>query len=373
MIKRLIAFNRVIATTVKKFKEHHVYLAPGKYVLDQNLKYIYRNDLDTKEFVNNVILKNNYKLNSSFSIKSIYKSFFVPRKNIVKGEVIDKSFMGTVYLLSNDLTEEKDVKIFDINTKEVLSICVERKALQKKINNYNYFSKYFRIPRVISYNLSEKICFEQLIISKPKNEWTELDYNKVISNIFQTYAQYYFQYAENNTVVYTCMRDKLTQIRNDGILKSLGDMLDLNISAELINSNLPLVNQHGDLWLYNILLSNNKENDIYFIDWEHSGEFIFLYDLFWWMQNEAVYNNDISYLRNYLDGKYDSEIIELFKAFNMIFDQTNRLEYFNIFMIEMLFNRVLSSNESTKLIVLNTYRALMQELISCKMVNISES
>ena len=61
----------------------------------------------------------------------------------------------------------------------------------------------------------------------------------------------------------------------------------------------------------------NDSETIDFIDWEHSGEYFLFYDLFWWMQNDAL---------------------------NYNFNKKLREEYVYIFILELLYKRILNNS-----------------------------
>ena len=124
----------------------------------------------------------------------------------------------------------------------------------------------------------------------------------------------------------------------------------------MIFNDIPTINQHGDLWLYNIMLGKNGE--IYFIDWEHSGCYFLFYDLFWWMQNEALYSDNFSYLEIYIMGKYDFHFKEIFGALSYNFNEKLRKDYVYIFILELLHKRILNNTEVIK----NTANVLYSKL-----------
>ncbi len=41
-----------------------------------------------------------------------------------------------------------------------------------------------------------------------------------------------------------------------------------------MNFKFPFLELHGDLWTSNILIDEHHNEDIYYIDWEHSKEYI---------------------------------------------------------------------------------------------------
>lgn len=356
MLKKLIDYRKKTRLAIASFEEKSIYLELGEYFLDPELKYIYRNDSETIDFIENVIKENNYKLSHKKDIKYKIKCALAPNKLIISNNLEKRDFRGSIYLLSNDTSDEKDVKIFDIKTNKVLTVYVEQQNLNKKIEDYKYFGEYFKIPQIIGYDFDKKTSVEELVLSKPKNSWDELDYSKVIESIFSSYEQYYNSTSKNNNYGYARVSDMLSKLKEDETLNNLVCQIEKEISKELIADDIPTINQHGDLWLYNTMLGDNGK--VYFIDWEHSGEYFLFYDLFWWMQNEALYNDNLLHLEGYIMGKYDVHFKGVFDALNYNFNKRLREDYVYIFILELLYKRILNNSVNIK----KTANALFSKL-----------
>ena len=152
----------------------------------------------------------------------------------------------------------------------MLTVYVEQQNLKKKVEDYRYFGEYFNIPELRNMT-SIKTSVEELVSSKPKKYLNELDYSKVIETIFSSYEQYYKSSSKNNNYGSAKVSDMLTELKDDETLNDLVCQIEKEISKELITDDIPTINQHGDLWLYNTMLGENGK--VYFIDWEHSGEY----------------------------------------------------------------------------------------------------
>lgn len=365
MLNKLLNYRKRAQLTIQTCLSNSEYLEPGEYFVDYNLRYLYRNDLATIKFMEETILKNNFNLNPKEVFNHKIKKTLVPTKIKISNQSTNKkvngNFKGTVYLLSNDNTEEKDVKIFNIKDKQVLSVYVKLDDLKKKIQNYEYFGNYFKIPKINSYDFIKKTTIEELIDSKPKNDWNDFDYTQVIDTIFNSYAEYYKKYAQNNIIKTKPLGEITTRLYEDKVLSDLSTKIVNKISENMKVKELPQMYQHGDLWLYNTMLSKNSK-EVYFIDWEHSEDYFLFYDLFWWIQNEAIYNNNLSYLENYVSGQYDSyfECICCLKDYS--FNYQNRKDYLYIFLLELLDRRVLNSDEKTKEVAKDMYSKFFDQI-----------
>lgn len=360
MIRRIINYRKKAKLTLDLFVLKSDYLQSGKYCLDTELKYLYRSDSKTINFVKEVVIKNNYNLGNKEGFKNKIKHALAPNKVRLIEKPSKQLFLGSIYLLSNDITDEKDVKIFDINNNKILTVYVGLYALKKKIKAYVYFNKYFDIPKIIDYNYNKKISVEELILSKPKNSWSKLDYEIVIGKIFTNYKLYYESFSSIKHCTSMIFSDIISKLKTDKVLGELVYEIENEISSSIILNEVPRIHQHGDLWLYNTILSAN--NRVYFIDWEHSEELIFFFDLFFWMKNEALDNSDFSYLMKYLNGSYDHHFKEIYVALKYKFDENLKKDYFYIFMIELIYKKIYGKPESLKKSAIIMYTRLFTQV-----------
>ena len=66
------------------------------------------------------------------------------------------------------------------------------------------------------------------------------------------------------------------------------------------------------------------------------------------MQNEALYNDNFSHLERYIMGEYDVHFKGVFDALNYKFNMRLREDYVYIFMLELLYKRILNNSENIK-------------------------
>lgn len=361
MLKKLINYRKRANNLIRLFYQHALYLEPGSYVIDGKLKLIYKNDAFTKKFAEEYIIKNNNNLISDRSFKSIVKQIVIPKEvfNNNPGVFNKQNFKGNIYLPANNTEEKRDVKIFDFEKLEVLTIYSSLYNYNSKIFTYNYFKDYFPIPKLIKYDKNERITIEEIILAKPKKEWDKDNYRNVIDSIFYFYERYFLKCKKKNKYSLINPEEFFKQAEADVKLKEVVNNIKQNIPKELVNSHFPSVMQHGDLWFYNILLERNEQT-CYWIDWEHAKEYYFFYDIFWWMQNEAIYNNDYTYIKNYLYGEYDKHFKKMFRIFEIPFYKELRYAYLNIALIEIINKRVLNKDELIKSAVVNNFMQFLK-------------
>lgn len=272
------------------FQKQNQYMKKGRYKIYSDFRFLYRDDEETRHYVEKVILKND-SIKGKSGIKALIKKLLLPKLVISdNAKANDIDYNGTIYLPSNDIGYEREAKIFNLESNSILTAYIDSQKLEKKIADYNYFSKYFNIPEILSYCLDKWISIERIIQCKPKLEWHKQDYDFVINRLFNEYISYFSNSYKNRVISYINIEETLLIIRKDTILKDITDIIDLNIPESVLRTNFPAYIQHGDLSAYNVLLRNNE---IYIIDWEHSGHYIIFYDLFWIMTNEAIYSNNL--------------------------------------------------------------------------------
>ncbi len=131
------------------------------------------------------------------------------------------------------------------------------------------------IPKLISCDFGERIAGEELVAFKPKKEWNKEDYEKVIDKVFADYKNYYLDCSLQRRYSYMSVEIVLRIVKGDLSLSEIANVLEKRIPEDFQNMKFPEVRQHGDLWLYNVLLGANSKKSVYFIDWEHAGQYFF--------------------------------------------------------------------------------------------------
>lgn len=318
----------------KRFKEIGYLLEDGSYFLNLNGALIVKEEC----------LYISIDLSEKFGY--VRKMFSRDKGNIflgrVKNEIVLKSiedFKGTYVLFSNKLKSEKqygELKIFNLVEEQVLSTFNTNESFDKKLSNTVFFSNYFLIPKILHSNPQKLFLVEQLIdFHKPRPE----EFVMLANYVLKSYQSYFL------------LSDReIRSIPTQNVLKysSLeeGNSDTINLIASYINfdtlpQNSPYIYQHGDLSLSNILIDDFDR--IYFIDFEHSGFFSFLYDVMWFWQNEAINNSDFRLIEHYFKGEFDEQLTELFLACNLVYNKSTKLNYLLMVVLEVIQNRVLKN------------------------------
>lgn len=316
----------------RRFREIGHLLEDGSYFL--NLK-------------GSIIVKKEYiaiSVDTSERFWYVRRMFSRAKGNIFLGRVKNKinlrsteSFKGVYILFSNKLKNENqygELKIFNLVGGEVLSTFNTNESFNIKLSNTIFFSDYFLIPKIIHSDSQKLFLVEELIdFHKPKPE----EFILLANYILKSYQSYFLR--SNREIRSVPLQDVL---KYDSLEKSNNatiKFIALHIDFEILPQNLPYIYQHGDLSLSNILIDNF--NRIYFIDFEHSGYFSFLYDAMWFWQNEAINNNDYSLFEHYFNGGFDEYLTELFLACKLSYNKSHKLNYVLFLILEVIQNRVL--------------------------------
>ena len=239
-----------------------------------------------------------------------------------------RSGLYDIMLLSNSTTtfrRPSSIRFFDFTNNIIKTIYNDKNKFI--VDGTSKLAPCFKTPKILEKHCgnSEFYIKEELIYFKPVSDWSDTDRTFVIKTVLSDYANYY------KTVVF-----KKSQIDTTDIPIFLKRELD----NQLIDVNRYYMKalQHGDLTFNNLLLT--YDNDVYFIDFEHEDDFFFLYDIFWIIQNDYIYNNNILLLKKYIKGEYDKDFANLFSSLGINYHPAEKKLYFEIFLCEMFDKRV---------------------------------
>lgn len=349
MIKKLINYANRKRYILENFIENRAYFSNGKYRFDSSLTYIYMKEEYTEKIVkkkfNKTYLNNKYKIINFILEKVIFN------KTINFNEHNNKiNFNGTLYLPANNNGLNKDAKIFDFYNKKVMSIITDEKKYFSEIENYYYFSKYFNMPKLIYASEKDLVIINELIEYITLDKIKKDEENLIIDYIMKKYYEYFYEVKTKGNYFTKNLQD--IEIKYNFV-----DNIKYKINENLHTIKFPYIRQHGDLWHSNILIDNERK--IYIIDWEHSSEYILFYDIFWFIQNEAIYNNNYLYIDNYFKGNYDEYFNSIFELFDLTFDSKYRIDYFSIFYLNVFSQRLYDKDEYTNKVVYNHYENLI--------------
>jgi hypothetical protein len=332
----------------------------GEYVYDDSIKYITKNDSDSKKRAVQIFQNNYYQRSIRFFIfllrKSLFKKkFTIPEQN---NQLIE--FSGTVYRPVRSSNGYSDSKIFDLSRNQVLSIFTNKDDFCSVINNYENFKEYFPMPPIMRADEEELLIIEELILFEQNHTWIKDDYSYLMMDIFKRYYDYFTVCTDKGIDSYNSPRDLLDFLTNRSEINFIRNY----INPELFDMKFPWLRLHGDLWTSNTLLVKAEKKYVFYIDWEYSREFIFFYDFFNLMWLEVYVNNNHFFIEKYAIGDYDYYLKRIFPLFNMTFNDKFRLDYFGIFFLNFFNERVAHLDKIDKIDFLKQYKGLLEKLNS---------
>ncbi|GAK05951.1 hypothetical protein JCM19037_4491 [Geomicrobium sp. JCM 19037] len=240
----------------------------------------------------------------------------------------EKQFLGSILWFSSN----GDCKLFSAD--EVLTVSCSRDTYDRKLANTAHFSQYFRTPPIIARNEEEKTIVEPYIEPTLRAQ----SHKKAILNtIFTDYADYFTSIKGDTRLTKQTMNELLERSENR-VHRPIFQHIIALIDESLFDVNFSYIPLHGDLWTDNLLITEDQsgEKEVWYIDYDTSGQYVFFYDFFKFMWNEFDVNNDDSSVIAYLHGEYDDYFARVFRVFNLNYDPTLRASYFGYFFLNYL-------------------------------------
>lgn len=309
----------------KTLKKFGLFLKNGRYTGDLRAKtFVLEGDNRYKEFCTEYLKK-------SFCSNTLKRRFF--SCNIKTKE---KLFGGGDIIVFGNTEIDKapaSVKIFNLDSKEVITVYQDGKKMSSDLNANDFFSGKLPIVPILFKDLDKKIIKEKLIIGKTLSRLKENEYFKLFETVVGCYVNYF---KTERSEKFVSVGDLINESMKKQIDDKIGEQIFLKLS-DIKNIRVPLKILHGDFTYSNLLSDGQK---CYFIDFEHFGEFCFFYDIFWLMQNEYVYNKNKSLMERYFNGDLDDCFNAMFSAVGERFDPNMKDAYYYIFLLEMYNKRV---------------------------------
>lgn len=367
MMRRLMNYYTNKKNIVERFSESREFLFPGNYRFDESLTYIHLDDQNTSKKTNDLFSQGlqvvNF-FNDRFFVKTVVSKilrFYFNKKLVINRSASD-DYKGTVYLPGGN---GNDVKIFNFENNEVLIAFSNKETFEKKMATYKQFSPHFPIPLIIDSIDNKQRIIERYIDYKSSHNWDNYDFNFVINEIFRKYLEYFKEITSNDVYGMVTPEEIFQKI----IVKNqFLQEIQTGISPELMKAPFATVSIHGDLWSSNILIDKEETNKIFFIDWELSGEMYLFYDFFVFMWNEALTNKRYLFIRSYMNGEYDDYYAHAFEIFDLKFDKEKRVEYLNIFFLNMYLRRWTDTDPIHLEWVYSEYKKFMDYVISLEVL-----
>ena len=238
------------------------------------------------------------------------------------------------FYIANNYDRVREIKLFSFKNSKILTICTSVEEANKQIEQYETFGKAYNMPRVKKSDKYET-AFEISMVNLKEDPGSD----RALENVCLSTIQ-------NNPSI-----DKLTK-------KSVKDLLEFSfndkeinfylqrivdkIDPSLMNLQIPLCIQHGDLSMANIIYGEcDGKTDFWWIDWEHAKERIFFYDYFFYIII-SIRPENMKIFDCYIKGESCRAFEKMFEHFGLEFHRDKMFDYFLIFAIPFLIERVCS-------------------------------
>lgn len=330
MFQKLFRLKKRISV----FMEYTPWLMPGSYVCDKKHQCYWMdcssNEAYCKSHLRREKCSQKYmKLLSRFRVKND-----------------GRQSVGSILLFSNTRIKNDtpaSVKVFNIERDEVVTFYRDTLKMKYDLSGIKYFDQYMNNSSVLlEINEEKHFVREKLIHSLSEQKWSDFDEHFVFEALLKSYADYYIAVKKSKKINVGTLIAQATDMKiGDGLMNLLSDMLIQNADTLELHE----VYQHGDLSATNVLYQKDNSS-IYIIDYEHFGEYYFLYDLFWFMTNEAIYRNRWQLFDSYMVGTYDDQFLKLFEGMGATFDKQLRLPYYAVFVLQMYIKRCSALSEA---------------------------
>lgn len=323
MIKTLWHLYPKIKYLKNTFKKYKKSLVPGTFYLYPCMRAIVLQDKQFRTQADAYFSNMPFQSRYQFAVKYINKLKCLKNKRSQFAEY-------QAMYIANNSEKVREVKLFSLHKQKILTICTSAEERDKQISLYSMLHEAYHLPVVtISEEYDYSYFIDMVSLSPtPNNESAIVE----IAESTKRFTGIHTQKKVNEVLTYTYEDNRFQEILN---------RIAEQISPEVMDDSITLCIQHGDLSSENLIYGkSNNHVGYWWIDWEHVRERIFYYDLFFYIQHSAFYFNNDMILQEFLSGKFDLILSDLFRRFGQVYVPKCRKEYFCVFLITFLVERV---------------------------------
>lgn len=235
------------------------------------------------------------------------------------------------FYVANNYDKVRETKLFSFKNKKILTICTSSSEAEKQIEQYRALGSAYNMPRVERSDKYEN-AFEISMIDLKVVDHDILALKNICSSTIA-----------NNPVINDLHTVRVQDViafsfdeEMDSYMKKIADQIDPSIR----DMQIPFCVQHGDLSKENLIYGECEgKTDFWWIDWEHMKERVFFYDYFFYILNSALYE-DFGPFACYIHDDSNEMLASFFAHFGLAFDASKKLDYFLVYAIDFLKERV---------------------------------
>ena len=236
------------------------------------------------------------------------------------------------FYTANNYDKVREVKLFSFRNNKILTICTSEAEVEKQIGQYEQFSKAYPMPTVKRNDCAPNSFEIAMVQLKPfPGDDAALRAIARATMSFHSSADELERISARELIGYDYEDEQINRLLN-GVVEQIDESLLDQAYASCV--------QHGDLSKDNLIYGESDgATDFWWIDWEHAAQRVFFYDYFFYILNSAMYYDTAAYER-YMSGAADLELKEFFGRFGATFVPEKRRDYFLIFAVDFLKERV---------------------------------
>lgn len=348
-IKTVVYIFKEMQYLKRTLKKYSKSLAEGNYYLSRDMRSLTLNITETKHCASRYFKQTEIpgKITKLISILNEIRYFRVKKSRDSKYELLYSA---------NNSDDIREIKLFSFKEKKILTVCVDEESRDKQIVQYNEMHKCYNMPKVeVSSEYPNAMLVSMVSISDVPSEYYAL--NNIVSS---TVA-----YNSNcSTNIKQSVRELIKFDYNAEVNQMLSSLIE-KIDEGVLDLQISLCLQHGDLSKSNLIYGECEgKTDFWWIDWEHAKDRVFFYDFFFYIFHSAVCLGDLKPFEAYISEGFNERLKAYFEQFELDFNSKLKIQYFLMFTIVFLKERVCDPGIFS---ALKTYCSVIDKL--CDKVN----
>lgn len=322
---KLIQQAKYMKMAMKRYKN---FLLPGRYWLYDSLRAICLEDPQFQEKA-----KNYFHPMSDYSPRKAQIAKLLNKIHYFCNHLRAPHGQYQAIYVANNYDKIRETKLFSFTQNKILIICTCAQDMNRQLQDYAMFGDAYKMPKIRQYD-ELKNALEVSMIDRREFPGDAV----ALSAIAEATVAY--NSHPTSSLLYKPVKEYIAFFYEDERIQSLMMELADGLNDDILNDQLPLCMQHGDLSKDNLIYGEcDQEKAFWWIDWEHAGERIFFYDYFFYILNSMRYGDPGAYTC-YINGGNDDVLKTYFSHFGLVFDPDKRWDYFMVYTICFLKERV---------------------------------